>query len=159
MAYSATLSCRPPGSRLDRIPLPMRQCLWKRWIDRSFMLRTKIQIEHKPAISNLSLLNTRSGPPESPWHESCFPLPAHTMFGVILDDLYFILLHWFNVRMGTSTCCTTPEERDTYRVSVAKLGMAQWLRAPIPLSWDFAPVHIIQRSESHMNYLAVHRLR
>lgn len=41
------------------------------------------------------------------WHESCFPFPAQTIFGVIRDDRYFMLRHWLNVRIGTSTCCTT----------------------------------------------------
>lgn len=41
------------------------------------------------------------------WHESCFPFPAHTIFGVIRDDRYFMLRHWVNDKIGTSTCCTT----------------------------------------------------
>lgn len=38
----------------------------------------------------------------------CFRKVSLTIFAVILDDRYFILLHCANVRMGTLTCCTIP---------------------------------------------------
>jgi hypothetical protein len=65
------------------------------------------QSSYSPTISCLSPFGTSNGPPLSPWHESIAPLPAHNMYEVILDALYFIALHWESVRMGTSTSCTT----------------------------------------------------
>lgn len=71
-----------------------QRATWITWEQRGYIRLLGISFERKLMIS--------------PWHESCFPLPAHNMFCVILDARYFILLHWSSVRMGTWTCCTMP---------------------------------------------------
>ena len=41
------------------------------------------------------------------WQESSLPFPAQSMFAVILEGLYLVLLHSCWVSMGTWTSCTT----------------------------------------------------